>query len=91
MASGSKGRQAVLDPEGQETSGCQHHWVIERPAGPTSRGVCRNCADEKDFENYIEGSSWRYDVSPDQLAGGSRIPGVKVSNSKRNADEEEDA
>ena len=91
MESGSKGKQAVLDPEGQEASACQHHWVIERPAGPTSRGVCRHCAAEREFENYIEGSSWRYDVSLEQLAGGSRIPGVRVPGAGQNAGDDEDA
>ena len=38
----------------QERSGCQHHWVIDPPAGPVSKGACRNCGEERDFLNYAE-------------------------------------
>ncbi len=37
---------------------CQHHWVLEPPAGPVSKGECRSCGEERDFLNYLEGS-WR--------------------------------
>ncbi len=39
----------------QERSACQHHWVIDSPAGPVSKGECRSCGQERDFPNYIEG------------------------------------
>ena len=39
----------------QEGSGCQHHWVIGRPAGPVSKGLCRRCGEERDFPSYNEG------------------------------------
>ncbi len=39
----------------QEGSGCQHHWVIDPPDGPVSKGTCRSCGEERDFPNYIEG------------------------------------
>ena len=39
----------------QERSGCQHHWMVDRPAGPVSTGACRSCGEERDFPNYIEG------------------------------------
>ena len=38
----------------QERSGCQHHWVLDSPAGPVSKGACRSCGEERDFPNYIE-------------------------------------
>lgn len=31
---------------------CAHHWDIETPAGPTSRGRCRHCGLEREFVNY---------------------------------------
>ncbi len=38
---------------------CTHHWVIERPAGPTSEGVCQKCGETKQFSNSAEvGSIW---------------------------------
>ena len=57
-----------------EAPSCQHVWMIETPNGPLSRGVCAICAEEKEFQNYIEGSAWGYDISIEQLAGGSRFP-----------------
>ena len=45
----------VLSSEAtQEESGCVHHWVLAPPDGPTSKGACRSCGNERDFENYIE-------------------------------------
>ena len=38
----------------QERSGCQHHWVLDSPAGPVSKGACRSCGEERDFPNHIE-------------------------------------
>jgi hypothetical protein len=33
---------------------CKHHWIIEAPEGPTSKGHCRLCGQHKIFENIIE-------------------------------------
>ncbi len=30
---------------------CCHHWLIDRPNGPTSHGVCKYCHEERDFSN----------------------------------------
>ncbi len=43
--------------ETQERSVCQHHWLLDRPAGPVSKGACRSCGEERAFLNSIEG--WR--------------------------------
>jgi len=32
---------------------CLHHWVIDSPDGPTSRGICKLCGAEHEFNNYI--------------------------------------
>ena len=53
---------------------CHHEWVIASPNGPSSTGTCRLCKEKREFLNYIEGSSWGYDVSLEQLSGGSRLP-----------------
>ena len=52
---------------------CQHHWIIDKPAGPTSRGLCRNCGEERDFLNHWECSVWGGDTSADPVGVGSRI------------------
>ena len=37
---------------------CVHHWIIDSPSGPASRGSCRKCGAEKDFPNTIADSTW---------------------------------
>ena len=46
---------------------CTHHWLIDPPDGPVSKGVCKKCGAEKDFKNYIFYSPWESESSP--LAG----------------------
>jgi len=36
-------------PAGQ--SGCQHHWIIASPHGPTSTGRCKLCGASREFRN----------------------------------------
>ena len=45
---------------------CQHHWILDAPAGPVSKGACRSCGEERCFPNYIEGrfNNRRSDVPP---------------------------
>ena len=42
-----------------QTDPCPHHWLIEPPGGPTSKGVCRICGEERAFENYHFSSTVR--------------------------------
>ena len=58
----------------EEAVACRHQWIIATPDGPSSKGICRQCGGEREFMNYIEGSTWGYDVSLDHLAGGTRFP-----------------
>ena len=39
---------------------CQHHWVIDAADGPVSRGVCKRCQAEREFENVVGGAKWGY-------------------------------
>jgi hypothetical protein len=32
-------------------SACRHYWLIDKPDGPLSHGVCRFCHEERDFSN----------------------------------------
>ena len=36
-----------------ETKVCCHHWEIESPNGPYSKGVCTHCNEERAFQNFI--------------------------------------
>ena len=51
-------------------------------------GVCHLRGEERHFQNYIEGSSWGYDRSLDQLAGGSRIQTNGIARKEKILDEE---
>ena len=71
-----------------EAPSCAHQWLIDTPAGKFSKGTCRLCGEEKQFQNYIEGTSWGYDISLEQLAGGSRIPTTRDMRENKGLDEE---
>ena len=51
----------VVEREAEQNSQCLHHWLIESPGGPTSKGVCRVCGAEREFKNYLEGARWEED------------------------------
>ena len=55
----------------QKRSGCQHHWVIDPPEGPASKGVCRSCGEERDFPNAPEGRHGAYVPSRVKTTEGS--------------------
>ncbi len=42
-------KDVALEPENKEQ--CRHYWVIEGARGPTSRGVCKRCGMEQEFQN----------------------------------------
>ncbi len=57
VSDGSAGRSDMATVRGQEVQGglgCQHHWLIDSPNGPVSRGICRVCGEEREFLNYLE-------------------------------------
>ena len=37
---------------------CVHHWSIQLATGPLSKGECLNCGEQKQFQNYVESSTW---------------------------------
>ena len=49
-----------------ETRQCGHHWLIDSPGGPTSKGVCRLCGIERQFRNCLESVRWDDDGSSEQ-------------------------
>ena len=55
--------------EEQEKLECRHHWLIEAPTGPVSRGVCQQCDEVREFKNYIEAAPWGEDTSVSQPSG----------------------
>ena len=44
---------------------CAHHWVIDRPNGPLSVGVCQRCGERREFSNSTEPTSmWTMNHRP---------------------------
>ena len=44
--------QEEMEPE------CRHLWMIDRPNGPTSQGVCKLCGEHGEFKNSMPVSGW---------------------------------
>ena len=61
-------RPASGEKEAEVTTTCRHHWIIEVPVGPVSRGVCQQCSEVREFKNYIESAPWGEDASGTQAA-----------------------
>ena len=58
-----------------EGVGCRHHWVIESPNGPMSRGFCKLCGAEREFPNSTP-SLWHWNGEP-EVPGLGGLPGVE--------------
>lgn len=58
-------KEALLETNAQTlpVSRCAHHWVIETPAGPVSRGQCKRCGEEHEFLNSPDSSFYWEDDS----------------------------
>ena len=58
-------KEALLETNAQAlpVSNCAHHWVIETPAGPVSRGQCKRCGEEREFLNSPDSSFYWEDDS----------------------------
>ena len=60
---------------------CCHHWVIEPPNGPVSRGQCRYCHAEREFRNSMRGvdpvRQYHAEKLPPETGGGLLRPGRK--------------
>ena len=90
MESAEPGQQAVLEPDSQEALICSYHWMIERPNGPVSNGVCRLCGETRKFQNYVEGAPRRYEASLQQPSDAGRLPqGADVSVPIEGSDDED--
>ncbi len=52
---------------------CRHHWLIEPPSGPISKGVCKLCGEVKVFDNILADLMLSNDNSaffgPDDVVG----------------------
>lgn len=61
------------------TSTCKHHWLIEPPNGPISKGVCKLCGEVKLFDNILA-----------DLLSNKDTAALSESANQANVEEEED-
>ena len=51
-------RGVVPSPANQEkldeVVSCTHHWIIDTPDGPVSKGRCKLCRQVREFSNSVE-------------------------------------
>ena len=45
----------AIEDQHETATTCRHHWIIETPSGPVSKGVCKLCGEERDFVNLYYG------------------------------------
>ncbi len=57
---------------------CCHYWIIEPADGPTSKGMCQFCGEEKEFDNCGPDlwSRWARDALTPAEFSGSGLPDV---------------
>ena len=53
--------QQIAERKAEGTTSCVHYWLIETPNGPVSNGTCRNCGDQRQFENHLMTSGFDKD------------------------------
>ena len=53
-----RNRSSLKEEKPAEVKTCQHYWVIEAASGPISRGVCKVCGEEREFQNSWLNSSY---------------------------------
>lgn len=49
----------------------KHHWRIEEPNGPVSRGCCKGCGEQKDFKNWLSESDFL--LNSERVAGAGSL------------------
>ena len=59
----------VISPAEEDSTSCQHHWVIQEADGPFSLGLCQSCGQFKEFKNYLEASHWGDEKSRSEPRG----------------------
>ena len=71
-----------------EAPSCRHHWVIQPATGPISSGVCQICDETREFQNYVEASTWGDDKSSNRASARAKAD-VSRTVSKVADDEDE--
>jgi hypothetical protein len=63
---------------------CKHHWLIEPPDGPISKGVCKLCGEVKVFDNVLE----ELLSNRDSVAARDSVPAIEPDGLSGNDEED---
>ncbi|MDD4859707.1 MAG: hypothetical protein PHR56_05830 [Dehalococcoidales bacterium] len=75
--------QTAISTVPKTVNGCCHYWLIESPNGSQSRGVCKFCNEEREFDNLLyhyspkgnrRGDRNVFERAPRQIIGIHRFP-----------------
>lgn len=53
-----RNRSNLKEKQSAGKAACRHYWIIESAGGPTSRGVCKICGEEREFHNSWTDASY---------------------------------
>jgi len=54
-----RNRSEVKEKKSAVATPCRHYWNIEAADGPTSRGVCKVCGEEREFLNSWSDANYK--------------------------------
>ena len=74
--------------ESPKESHCVHHWLIETPDGPVSKGVCKYCGVVRYFDNTLQ-DKYSAESTPREMMG-PEFTGEKKEEDKEGDDDEEE-
>jgi len=79
-----RNRSNLKEKQSAAKTTCRHYWVIETASGPTSRGVCKICGEEREFQN-----SWTNSSYGGKDAGVFNLPNMLESEEEEDKEESE--
>ena len=64
-------QEQTAEKEAAESQ-CTHHWLIDKPNGPTSQAACKLCGERAEFRNSMPGTGWDRDSQQRKRAAQQR-------------------
>ncbi len=77
----SSKHETVMEASGAtiSTITCAHHWVIDTPAGPLSKGRCKLCGLDREFRNSPDNAFYWEDDASRKAAAASGVSTTAVA------------
>ncbi len=52
-----------------EVTQCQHHWLLEDPSGPMSKGRCQKCGASREFPVELKYATYKREAKSADQSG----------------------